>query len=77
MHDFCAASTEVVRVRYHTTCDAPHGGDRLGRLDSLPHNGAVVMLLAVCGTTHKESYLDIVMVGVVGYLVAVVAFGSF
>jgi len=55
-----------------------------GSLDSLPHNGAVVTLLAVCGATHKESYLDIVMVGIVGALLALVAvvvlgstFGSF
>ena len=51
-----------------------------GTLDSLPHNGAVVTLLAVCGTTHKESYLDIVMVGIVGpviALMAVIALGSF
>jgi H+/gluconate symporter-like permease len=50
-----------------------------GALDSLPHNGAVVTLLAVCGATHKESYLDIVMVGIVGALlglVAVIALGS-
>ena len=32
-----------------------------GTLDSLPHNGAVVTLLAVCGSTHAKSYLDIVM----------------
>ena len=36
-----------------------------GTLDSLPHNGAVVTLLAVCGSTHRESYFDIVMVAVV------------
>jgi H+/gluconate symporter-like permease len=50
-----------------------------GTLDSLPHNGAVVTLLAVCGSTHKESYRDIVMVGIVGALlglVAVIALGS-
>jgi H+/gluconate symporter-like permease len=50
-----------------------------GTLDSLPHNGAVVTLLAVCGTTHRESYFDIVMVGIVGAiagLVAVVLAGS-
>ncbi len=50
-----------------------------GALDSLPHNGAVVTLLAVCGATHKESYFDIVMVGIVGALlglVAVIALGS-
>jgi H+/gluconate symporter-like permease len=55
-----------------------------GTLDSLPHNGAVVTLLAVCGTTHRESYLDIVMVGIVGAIIALAvvivlgtAFGSF
>ena len=41
-----------------------------GTLDSLPHNGAVVTVLAVCGSTHRESYFDIVMVGIVGALVA-------
>src|SRR6516165_2008091 len=44
-----------------------------GTLDSLPHNGAVVTLLAVCGTTHRESYRDIVMVAIVGALIALVA----
>ena len=55
-----------------------------GTLDSLPHNGAVVTLLAVCGSTHGKSYFDIVMVGIVGALVALAAvillgstFGSF
>lgn len=55
-----------------------------GTLDSLPHNGAVVSLLAVCGSTHGESYFDIVMVAIVGAIVALVAvillgstFGSF
>lgn len=51
-----------------------------GTLDSLPHNGAVVTLLAVCGSTHRESYSDIVMVAIVGAiiaLVAVIALGSF
>jgi H+/gluconate symporter-like permease len=44
-----------------------------GTLDSLPHNGAVVTLLSVCGSTHRESYLDIVMVAIVGALIALVA----
>lgn len=44
-----------------------------GTLDTLPHNGAVVTLLAVCGTTHKQSYGGIVMVGIVGPLLALVA----
>ncbi|WP_331375779.1 GntP family permease [Sinorhizobium chiapasense] len=41
-----------------------------GTLDSLPHNGAVVTLLAVCGSTHGESYRDIVIVGIIGALLA-------
>jgi H+/gluconate symporter-like permease len=55
-----------------------------GTLDSLPHNGAVVSLLAVCGATHRESYFDIVMTGIVGAIIALAAvialgsiFGSF
>ncbi|MEP9368023.1 GntP family permease [Xanthobacter sp. VNH20] len=44
-----------------------------GTLDSLPHNGAVVTLLAVCGSTHAKSYVDIVMVAVVGAILALVA----
>jgi H+/gluconate symporter-like permease len=50
-----------------------------GTLDSLPQNGAVVTLLAVCGSTHRESYFDIVMAAVVGPIVAlavVIALGS-
>lgn len=41
-----------------------------GGLDTLPHNGAVVTLLAVCGITHKESYKDIFMVSLLGPLLA-------
>ena len=55
-----------------------------GTLDSLPHNGAVVTLLAVCGSTHRESYLDIVMVAIVSAIIALAVvivlgsvFGSF
>jgi H+/gluconate symporter-like permease len=44
-----------------------------GTLDILPHNGAVVTLLAVCGSTHRESYRDIVMVGIVSAVLALVA----
>ena len=30
-----------------------------GGMDTLPHNGAVITLLAITGMTHRESYLDI------------------
>src|SRR5262245_19961338 len=55
-----------------------------GTLDSLPHNGAVVSLLAVCGVNHRDSYKDIFVVAIVGALLALAAvivlgsiFGSF
>ncbi|MFT0770988.1 GntP family permease [Psychrobacter aquimaris] len=55
-----------------------------GGLDTLPHSGAVITLLAICGLTHKQSYLNLAMVTMVIPLVAVVAviilgtmFGSF
>ena len=55
-----------------------------GTLDSLPHNGAVVTLLAVCGCSHRDSYGDIAVTAVLGSIVALVVvivlgamFGSF
>ena len=55
-----------------------------GGLDALPHNGAVVTLLAICGLTHRQSYGDLAMVAVVfplGSLVVAIAaaslFGAF
>lgn len=50
-----------------------------GGLDTLPHNGAVITLLAICKLTHRQSYLDIFVVAVAFPLVAlaaVVALGS-
>jgi H+/gluconate symporter-like permease len=29
-----------------------------GGMDSLPHNGAVITTLAICGLTHRQSYKD-------------------
>ena len=55
-----------------------------GGFDTLPHSGAVITLLAICGLTHKQSYLNIAMVTMVIPLIAVVVvitlgtlFGSF
>ncbi|WP_274571935.1 GntP family permease [Neisseria leonii] len=50
-----------------------------GGLDALPHNGAVITMLAICGLTHKESYLDIFVVAVavpLAALAAVIAAGT-
>ncbi len=35
-----------------------------GGLDTLPHNGAVITTLAICGLTHKQSYKDIFVTSV-------------
>lgn len=55
-----------------------------GGLDALPHNGAVITLLGICGLSHRQAYADIFVVAVaipVLSLVVVVllgsAFGSF
>jgi H+/gluconate symporter-like permease len=55
-----------------------------GGFDTLPHNGAVISLLTICGLTHKESYKDIFMVAVAIPVVATTVviilgtlFGSF
>ena len=55
-----------------------------GGLDTLPHSGAVITLLAICGLTHKQSYLNLAMVTMIIPLVAVTVvivlgtmFGSF
>src|SRR5262245_46604403 len=44
-----------------------------GTLDSLPHNGAVVSLLAVCGLSHRQSYFDMAVVGILGPILALLA----
>ncbi|MCC6007895.1 MAG: GntP family permease, partial [Rhodobacteraceae bacterium] len=36
-----------------------------GGLDALPHNGAVITLLTICGLTHREAYRDIAVVALV------------
>ena len=50
----------------------------------MPHNGAVITLLAICHLTHRESYADIFVVSVVVPIVALAlvvvlgtSFGSF
>jgi H+/gluconate symporter-like permease len=44
-----------------------------GGLDSLPHSGAVITLLAVCSINHREGYLDVGMLTVVIPVLATVS----
>ncbi|MBP7003074.1 GntP family permease [Amaricoccus sp.] len=55
-----------------------------GSLDTLPHNGAVISLLAICGLTHRDSYRDLAVAGIGAPVVALIflvtvgsIFGSF
>ena len=55
-----------------------------GGLDSLPHNGAVITLLLICGVTHRQGYKDVAVVSIACPLVATITvivlgtlFGSF
>lgn len=55
-----------------------------GALDSLPHNGAVITIITLCGLTHKQSYFDMFIVAVIIPLIALAGvitlgtiFGSF
>jgi H+/gluconate symporter-like permease len=43
-----------------------------GGMDTLPHNGAVITLLAVTGLTHKTSYMDIFAITLIKTLAVVV-----
>lgn len=43
-----------------------------GGFDALPHNGAVITLLGICGLTHKQSYGDIFICAVAIPVVATV-----
>ena len=44
-----------------------------GGFDALPHNGAVITLLAITGLTHKKSYADIFVVAVAVPVLATIA----
>ena len=36
-----------------------------GGMDTLPHNGAIITLLAIIGLTHRQSYGDIFMMTII------------
>lgn len=51
-----------------------------GGLSSMPHNGAVVTLIVLCGMTHKESYYDIFILcfaKLIAGLFAIMLYGMF
>ena len=48
-----------------------------GGMDTLPHNGAVITLLAATGLTHKDAYRDIFAITLVKTAAVAVAIGVF
>ena len=48
-----------------------------GGMDTLPHNGAVITLLAVTGLTHRQSYRDIFAITVIKTLAVFVVIALF
>lgn len=44
-----------------------------GGLDTGPHNGAIITLLAVCGMTHRQSYPDIFVMTILKTVMVVLA----
>ncbi len=55
-----ALETGISPEAFHRVASLASGG-----LDTLPHNGAVLTLLAITGMTHKESYIDIFVTSLV------------
>ncbi|WP_266169077.1 GntP family permease [Dyella subtropica] len=48
-----------------------------GGMDTLPHNGAVITLLAVTGLTHRQSYRDIFAITVIKTLAVFVVIAAY
>jgi H+/gluconate symporter-like permease len=48
-----------------------------GGMDTLPHNGAVITLLAVTGLTHRQAYKDIFAITCIKTLAVFVVIGLF
>ncbi len=69
-----AVANDIAPALMHRVTALASGG-----FDALPHNGAVITLLAICGLTHKQSYADIFVVAVlipVFATIVVVVLGS-
>jgi H+/gluconate symporter-like permease len=69
-----AMNTGISPEAFHRIASIASGG-----LDTLPHNGAVLTLLAITGLTHRDSYRDIFVVGClipIASVVVAIMFGA-
>ncbi|QOW64245.1 SDR family NAD(P)-dependent oxidoreductase [Campylobacter hepaticus] len=62
-----ALSENIPLELFHRVASIASGG-----LDALPHNGAVLTLLAITSMSHKKSYLDICVVAVIIPIIALI-----
>lgn len=60
-----ALETGISPEAFHRVASLASGG-----LDTLPHNGAVLTLLAITGMTHKDSYIDIAVTSLIMPVIA-------
>jgi H+/gluconate symporter-like permease len=67
-----AEAADIPLEVFHRIASMASGG-----MDTLPHNGAVITLLAVTGLTHKVSYKDIFAMTVIKTVAVFVAIAFF
>ena len=67
-----AAAADIPMEVLHRVASMASGG-----MDTLPHNGAVITLLAVTGLTHKTSYKDIFAMTIIKTLAVFVVIAFF
>ena len=75
MADTFIASAEAAKIPLevlHRVASMASGG-----MDTLPHNGAVITLLAVTGLTHKEAYKDIFVITLIKSAAVFVVIGFY
>jgi H+/gluconate symporter-like permease len=75
MSDTFIAAAEAAKIPLevlHRVASMASGG-----MDTLPHNGAVITLLAVTGLTHKDSYKDIFVITIIKTAAVFVVIGVF
>ena len=58
-------------ILHRIVCIASEG------IDSVPHSGALITLMAVCGLTHKDSYYDVFVLTLIKPLVALICVGAY
>jgi H+/gluconate symporter-like permease len=67
-----AATAQIPMDVLHRVAAMASGG-----MDTLPHNGAVITLLAVTGLTHRQSYKDIFAITIIKTLAVFVVIGVY